>query len=308
MTDQTTQTYVDDEIDLKELFATLWGSKKLIISITILFMFLGATYALLQTNIYRATTVLASVSGENKSNGLMSQFGGLASLAGVSLPSAGGDRATLAIEVIQSHAFLQALIDKYNILPALMATYDVDENKQPVFNPEMFDVIEHQWLESTPLFGEKPTSLKPSLQKAFKTYQSNLSVIQDKDTGFIKVSFEHSSPVFAKDIVNYIVKEANDNIRKNDVKEAQNSIAFLNEQIQKTSISEVKMGLYELVRQQTKTIMVSQANQEYVFRTIDPPLVPEEKFKPKRALIVVLFMMLGGMLSVMYVLIRKYVS
>jgi LPS O-antigen subunit length determinant protein (WzzB/FepE family) len=47
---------------------------------------------------------------------------------------------------------------------------------------------------------------------------------------------------------------------------------------------------------------------EYVFKTIDPAIVPEQKFKPKRALICVLGVLLGGMLSVMIVLIRHFVS
>jgi uncharacterized protein involved in exopolysaccharide biosynthesis len=41
-----------------------------------------------------------------------------------------------------------------------------------------------------------------------------------------------------------------------------------------------------------------------VFKTLDPAVVPEEKAKPKRALIVVLGGILGGMLGVMLVLIR----
>jgi uncharacterized protein involved in exopolysaccharide biosynthesis len=45
-------------------------------------------------------------------------------------------------------------------------------------------------------------------------------------------------------------------------------------------------------------------NQEYVFKTLDPAVVPEEKAKPKRALIVVLGGILGGMLGVMLVLLR----
>jgi len=43
-----------------------------------------------------------------------------------------------------------------------------------------------------------------------------------------------------------------------------------------------------------------------VFKTIDPAVVPEEKSEPKRALICVLGTLLGGMLSVLIVLVRHY--
>jgi LPS O-antigen subunit length determinant protein (WzzB/FepE family) len=43
-----------------------------------------------------------------------------------------------------------------------------------------------------------------------------------------------------------------------------------------------------------------------VLKTIDPPQVPEEKAGPKRALIVVLGTMLGGILSMLIVLVRYF--
>ena len=43
-----------------------------------------------------------------------------------------------------------------------------------------------------------------------------------------------------------------------------------------------------------------------MLKTIDPANAPEEKAKPKRALIVVLGTMLGGILSVLIVLIRYF--
>ncbi|MGK4475399.1 GNVR domain-containing protein [Aeromonas molluscorum] len=41
-----------------------------------------------------------------------------------------------------------------------------------------------------------------------------------------------------------------------------------------------------------------------MFKVLDPAVIAEEKIKPKRALIVVLGALLGGMLGVMIVLIR----
>ena len=52
--------------------------------------------------------------------------------------------------------------------------------------------------------------------------------------------------------------------------------------------------------------MLAQVRPEYVFKTIDPAVVPEEKSEPKRALICVLGTLLGGMLSVLIVLVRHY--
>jgi len=65
---------------------------------------------------------------------------------------------------------------------------------------------------------------------------------------------------------------------------------------------------YQLIEQQTKTIMLAEVSQEYVLKTIDPANAPEEKAKPNRALIVILSTMLGGILSVLIVLIRYFTN
>ena len=50
----------------------------------------------------------------------------------------------------------------------------------------------------------------------------------------------------------------------------------------------------------------TEASPEYVFVTISAAMVPEVKSQPKRALICILGVLLGGMLSVAFVLIRYY--
>ncbi|WP_306462760.1 GNVR domain-containing protein, partial [Klebsiella pneumoniae] len=66
----------------------------------------------------------------------------------------------------------------------------------------------------------------------------------------------------------------------------------------------IRTVLYKLIEEQAKTIMFAEVRDEYVFKTIDPALAPEEKAKPKRALICVLGTLLGGMLGVAIVLVR----
>ncbi len=50
--------------------------------------------------------------------------------------------------------------------------------------------------------------------------------------------------------------------------------------------------------------MFANVNKEYAFKVIDPALVPEQAVKPKRALILVLGVMLGFMLGCAQALIR----
>ena len=73
-----------------------------------------------------------------------------------------------------------------------------------------------------------------------------------------------------------------------------------------TNLSEVKEAISQLLQEETKKLALIEANQLYVFDYIDPPAVMEKKSEPNRAFIVIFSALLGGMLSVILVLIKHY--
>ena len=115
--------YMDDEIDLKELFAVLWSGKWLISAVTSVAAIVSILIALWLPNIYTASAVLAPADGgESGLGGLLEQYGGLASLAGVSLPGGGGANQTgYALELMKSRKFISEFVERHEILPELMA-------------------------------------------------------------------------------------------------------------------------------------------------------------------------------------------
>ena len=120
------------------------------------------------------------------------------------------------------------------------------------------------------------------------------------------ISIEHHSPAVAAQWVNWLVEDINAVVKAQDVDEATKSIEYLTQQIANTSLADLQTMFFELIQSQTETVMLAEVRPEYVFKTIDPALVPEEKSKPSRALICVLGTLLGGMLGVVVVLIRHY--
>ena len=298
------QPYADDEIDLKELFAVLWAGKLQIIGVTFVAAVLAVVIALMMPNIYRSEALLSPVSaGSGGAAGLASKFGGLASLAGISLPGGGADKTGLGIEVLKSRQFLQEFVAKRNILPELMAVeaWDASTN-QLSFNEDVYVSSTNTWVRE----AKPPRKAKPSVQEAHEAFLEILSVTQDKESGFVSIGIEHHSPVVAQQWVSWLVEDINETIRKQDVEQAERSINYLKEQINSTSLTELQAGFFEMIQSQTETIMLAKASPEYLFKTIDPAVVPELKSKPKRALIAVLGTLLGGMLGVLIVLIRHY--
>ena len=133
-----------------------------------------------------------------------------------------------------------------------------------------------------------------------------LSIRQDKKTGFIYINIEHISPVFAKDFLELIIREGNELIRKKDMEESKQGLEYLTSELSKTPFVEIKESINALIEVQLETQMLAQINQDYILIEIEPPFIPERKSKPSRIVICVTGTMLGGMLSMLIVLIRHY--
>ena len=299
--------YPDDEIDLKELFMVLWSGKWLISAVTGLAAAISVVVALSLPNIYTASALLAPAESSGGGlSGLMKQYGGLASLAGVSLPGGEeGSRAQLGMQLMKSRAFIGNFVERRDILPELMAVESWDAGSGDiVFDSESYDAASKTWVRDV----EPPKLAKPSAQEAHKAFAEVLGVSEDKQTGYVTVSIDHESPIVAAQWVNWLVEDVNAAVKAQDVSEAEKSIEYLKQQVANTSLADLQAMFFELIQSQTETVMLAEVRPEYVFKTIDPAVVPEEKSKPSRALICVLGTLLGGMLGVVIVLIRHYAT
>ena len=283
----------------------LWSGKWLISAITGVAAIASITISLMLPNIYTANALLAPAeqTGGGMST-LMQQYGGLASLAGVSLPSGEtGSRAQLGMQLLKSRAFIGDFVKRRDILPELMAVDSWDEGSgEVIFDSEKYDAERKKWVTKDE--GQNP--LVPTLQAAHKAFLSNLTVSQDKVTGYITVSIDHKSPYIAAKWVNWLVKDVNSAVRSQDVSEAERSIEYLREQVTNTSLADLQAVFFDLIQSQTETVMLAEVRSEYVFKTVDPAVAPEQKSKPSRALICIFGTAFGGFLAVAIVLIRYF--
>lgn len=296
----------EDEIDLAELWHAIWSGKLIIIAISALFVILSVIYAINQPNIYRATTLLAPASEQGGASGLSKmagQFGGLASLAGINLSGGGTDKTGLALEVLKSRVFIEEFINRHDILVPLMAVenWNVNTNKLTL-DEDIYDEKTQKWVREV----KAPREPKPSSWEAYKVFYEIFTVARDKDSGMITLSLEYNSPEMATNWLLLLVHDINTVMREQDKAEAQRSIDYLRIKLQETQLADMQTVFYQLIEEQTKTIMLAEVSQEYVLKTVDPANAPEEKAKPKRALIVVLGTFLGGILSMLIVLIRYF--
>ncbi|TPW24797.1 LPS O-antigen length regulator [Marinobacter nauticus] len=298
------QHYPDDEIDLRELFATLWRGKWLIIAFTIIFAAAGVAYALYKPNIYQASVLLAPAQDEGGVNSLSGQLGGLASLAGINLGGGSSNNTVIAKETLKSRAFITDFIRRHNLSVPLMASKNWNMTTQEwSIDEEIYNPKTGEWQKD-----KDGLSLKPSNWDMVERFRELLTVSDNKDTGLVTVAFASESPVAAKQWLELLIKDINEHMRQQDVREAEASIAYLEGKLRETNISGMQQVFYQLIESETRTVMLANAQREYVFKTVDPAVIPQEKSEPKRALIVILAVMLGGVLGVFGVFVKAFVQ
>tara|TARA_B100001057_G_scaffold496521_1_gene598203 strand:+ start:816 stop:1757 length:942 start_codon:yes stop_codon:yes gene_type:complete len=293
-----------DEIALRELFNVLLEGKRIIVSLTAFASIIGVIYSLLLPNIYESKTILAPVNPSSGISGALEGYSGIAGLAGIRLPSGGDEgNSAQAIQKISSLSFFENHILANIYLPNLMAVKSWNSKTNTVsYDENTYDTSTNTWIRDY----SYPQQQIPSAQESFEVFKEHLILSEDKKSGFIILSIKHQSPLVAKQWAELIVNQVNYFYRQKDKTESQKAVSYLNQQISMTSLSEIKEVLAQLLQEETKKLTLAEANQYYVFNYIDPPAVMENKSEPKRALICIISILLGVMLSIVIVLIQHY--
>ncbi|MBD41633.1 MAG: chain length determinant protein [Flavobacteriaceae bacterium] len=293
----------DDEIDLTDLFFALWKRKILISLITSVAAIFSVYYALSLANIYTSKALLAPSASEDSLSSKLGGYSSLAGLAGFTIPSQTGRKATEAIERIKSYDFFVNQFLPNIKLENLAASKDWNQkDNEIIYDDALFDSSKSLWVRdvSYPLL---PT---PSNQEAFEIYREILSVSEDKKTTFVSISIDHVSPFIAEQWVKTIIKSINNHMRDIDKDLAETQIKYLKESLEKTNLSDVRRVMSSLIQDQVQVLMLAEASDDYVFKPIVSPIAPEKKSKPSRALICILGTIIGFMISITLSLYLHY--
>jgi len=294
----------DDEIDLRELFGVLWAGRIKIIAITAVFAIASVGYALSVPNQYQATVLLAPAQSDGGGlSGALGKLGGLASLAGVSL-GGGSDEARIALEIMKSWSFIEGFISDNDLAVQVFAAQGWNKgSKKLQIDDDLYDVESKTWLIENNNTGE---SGPPSGWQLFEEFSEKLMISRDRKSGLVSISIEYYSPQIAKRWLDLYVDAINMHMQNRQMVKVTTNIEYLEEQIRKTSIAEMREVFYTIIEEQTKNKMLAEASPEYAFVAVSPSMVPEQKSQPKRAQIFIVGTLLGGMLSVLVVLVMHY--
>ncbi len=277
----------DDEIDLRDIWRVLVKYKRMILSSIFIAALIAAGISMLLPNIYRAEMLLAPVKDDNAKGGGMSAalggLGGFASLAGISLGGGGNTEENLA--VLKSREFLWKFVQENKLMPILF--------------DDKWDEAQKKWKEIDP-------KKQPGQLDAIRLINEKvLEVNSDKKTNLVTISIDWKDPVLASAWVDQLVTQLNQYLRAEAISRSENNLKYLNEELARTQIEEMRKALFDLIGQEQKKAMVAHAQREFAFRVLDPTVVPDKKIKPKRAIIVFLSAVLVGFVAMLIAFIKE---
>jgi uncharacterized protein involved in exopolysaccharide biosynthesis len=266
----------DDEIDLWELWETIWSGRWLIVAITSVFTLGGVTYALLAQEWFKAEVVLAPVDSEKSMSGALGQLGGLASLAGISLP---GGKTQQPVAVLKSRGFARSFIEDLKLFPVFL------EQLTPV--------------------GGKPADIRD----AVKFFDEKVRVVsEDKKTGLVTLSIRWKDAEVSANWANLLVERVNQKLRSQALEESERNVAYLQREIAATSVVSLQQSMGRVLESEMQKLMIARGNEEFAFKVIDRATPPKQRDAPKRTLIALVSLLAGGFLGILAVFVRKAIA
>ena len=272
----------EQTFDLFEIGRAIYRERYWVVGITFVAIVLALAASFTIKPVYRAEVLMSPVvTGRNDGVGsLISQLGDLGSVF-EGYVSGGKDRTAESIATLRSRSLAMEFIRQQDIKPQLF--------------PALWDGEQRQWRST----GPTPTDLE-----AYEVFDAMRSVEVDRRTGLVLLAIEWRDPTQAAHWANALVRQANDRRRIEAIREARQSVEYLQQQAAKTASVEVLQAIYRLIEAHTKTMAIANAREDYAFKVIDRALPPESHIRPKREIMIATGLVFGLIVAVGVVLLR----
>jgi uncharacterized protein involved in exopolysaccharide biosynthesis len=277
----------DDEINLSEYFTIIRHNWWKIIGLSFAAGIIMLLLLFLKPNIYKANAIITPAEEEGKQS---SAFGALAAF-GISF---GGPTKVEDLEALfKSNDLTVRVFHKYNLWPIVLPDkYDLEKGKLKV---GFIDRI---------LGEEKGEYKDPTDWDAIRVADDRMKVSVNRKIGTLSVSFESPSPEGSAKIVKYYLDEGKSRLQEEAFSRANKNKKFIEYQIGKTVDALTRDRLYSLYGQEVEKEMLAKNREQFGFKIIDSPRIPDEKSSPRRAIISAIIMAFSIFLWCAYFIVR----
>jgi len=260
-----TKVFAADEAlngDLAKLYdfvAAVRARTPLIVAIALLSGVAMAAVSFIIKPIYRASAVLAPISGDRNRLGSDLGSGGgagggasLSAIAAAEFPDIDRDTDE-AMTVLRSREFTEAFIRDNNLLPVLF--------------PKLWDSRAGRWKS-----GIKKV---PTLQRGFVAFDKVRKIDVDTIEDFITLQLDWPDRVAAAELVNQMAQRLNDELRRRSIASSDASLAYLQKEMQTVEDVGTRQAVGRLIEGEVKKQMLAHVSEEFEVQVIDKALAAD---------------------------------
>jgi uncharacterized protein involved in exopolysaccharide biosynthesis len=173
------------------------------------------------------------------------------------------------------------LIQKGNLLPILFSS--------------KYDAAQKKW--------RSPQS-EPSLEDGVEKFKRISSITEDKDTGLLTVTVDWNDRFLATAWVQELIALANQNLRSTAIAETQKNITYLRGQLRQVQLESLRQAIGNLLEDNLNRAMSANAREDYAFKIIDSPIVPDadKQIYPIRKLELIAGFIVGALFAIIFIL------
>ena len=230
----------DDGFEVGEILARLWRRRWWLFAVTFVALVLGSVFLHLSTPRYTSSLVVTPTD-ENASHNLASQFGGLASLAGVSLPLGGSSPFSL----YAGGVFNRDTAERIAKDPALL-----------------HGAFPKEWNASTQQWQQPPSSIRPlviavkqvigvpivpwTAPDAVRMQEfiaRKIKVEEPAKKAIIVLRTEQAQPVYGEALLKAVQQAVDAQLRERALARTEQNIAYLTQKLATVTLAEHRQAL-----------------------------------------------------------------
>lgn len=320
-------------MDFRALFRIIWKEKWWIILITTLVTALGIGYSfLLREEFETQGRILPELQGKGASG--LSQFAGLASLAGIDLNSVSGG---MGVDAVRPDLYPDVVTSNPFYLELFKTKIHTKDNQELTFEQYYHQVIEKgetpkpEFLQVYPVKEEGIILINRLNEIRLKDLRQRLNAWIDKKTGVITIKSKMPDPVVAAETAKFAMEYLMAYVKGYRTEKLRQDVNYLAGQVAASrgkyySTQEKKASYsdsFQDMRLQSADVQRERIESEYrlsssfynellkkyeeakfrlhqetpVFQVLEPPVAPAKKTAPKRAIIAMVSMFFGGVFA-----------
>jgi len=295
---QNNELIQEDEIDLRQLFSTIWKYKKFIFIFIFIATTLSIFYAMSKPNVYESKAVFSPIGGKNDSKIIPKDLEGFVTL------SFGQN-----IEVYETY---KQLLNSFKFTKTFIIKYKLYEDFSNTNNYIYPFSLFNQTNQSNE-FGQVNEILTQEQEKVlfsiYKNISANLKISKDKKTNLVNFTYKSPDRFLNKKIIDSFLEYSGKYLKLNEISKIEQKIKNLNNEIVLINNIDLKNKMLELKGTIYKRKVFLQAEDYSGLKVIILPEVSYIKAKsgPKRSLIVIVTGITSLILSIFLVFLIEFI-